>query len=200
MILLFILIGSPFTDYIKLSFSMHMLQMSGLFFVFPPFLLFSIPTMVLSNMQKPKSTFTMGRSALYLFGILFFLYHVPLLLTFLLQFPLLHKIYLISLFLLAILMWMPFFNNQLASNQKKKYAFLSGIMLMPACMLFIVSAFFQGGSGPLAAQLTAHLCIPDTDLLQLLPAFSFSASDQLAAGFSMLAVHKLAILAVKRRK
>ncbi|MYL58123.1 hypothetical protein GLW20_11460 [Virgibacillus halodenitrificans] len=202
MLLLFLLIGSPITDYIKLSFSMHMLQMSGLFFVFPPLLLIGISTIVLSKIQKPKLTrfFAMGRSALYLFGILFFLYHVPLLLTFLLQFPLFHKTYLFILFLLAILMWIPFFNNQLSSNQKKKYAFMSGIMLMPACMLFIMSAFFQGGSGPLATQLTAHLCIPDADLLQLLPAFSFSASDQLAAGFSMLAVHKLAILTVKRRK
>ncbi|RKD25884.1 hypothetical protein BEP19_02845 [Ammoniphilus oxalaticus] len=206
--LLYITIGSPLTKISHLSFSLHMIQMSIFYFVIPPLFLLGIPNALFQF--RPKIRFihpsinkmSTARNSLVIFSILLFIYHFPIVLTFILQHPLFHKSYTTLLFCLAVGMWWPIVTpdpaQRLCPDRRKRYAFLSGMLLMPACSLFIFSAFLDGTSNPLLAQLTAHLCGPDGTLMGILPSPFNTKTDQIAAGFFMLGIHKCALLATGR--
>ncbi|WP_420850323.1 cytochrome c oxidase assembly protein [Peribacillus alkalitolerans] len=101
LILTSIVFGSPIYILGHLSFSLHMLQMSILYFVIPPMLLLGIPTLLIQKVQisRTRSYFHSPTTALVLFSGLFLIYHLPLTLTFFSINPLFHELFRIVLLL-----------------------------------------------------------------------------------------------------
>ncbi|WOV87713.1 cytochrome c oxidase assembly protein [Sporosarcina oncorhynchi] len=206
-VLSYIIIGSPLAVISYLSFSLHMLQMSILYFIIPPLLLLGIP---LSLYQKLLSIPIVhkfprirhaSRTFLYLFAVLFLLYHLPFLLTVLVKTPILKSLYLFILFLLSFGMWWPMVSpdpqQRLPVAEMKRYAMTSGYILLPACLLFILTAFMDAGNNPLLNQLVVHLCLPpDLGASDVLPSPFNTKYDQALSGFLMLGLHKASLVMV----
>ncbi|NRD76525.1 cytochrome c oxidase assembly protein [Bacillus sp. BRMEA1] len=202
LILFYFMIGSPFASISHLSFSLHMFQMSLLFFITPPLLLLGIPAQLwqpvwnLSILKKiPPCT------SLYTFAVLFLMYHVPAILTFLSQNPYYHQSYFLILMLLAFGMWFPITaTGKFTKTEKNRYAYLSGMVLMPACLLFIISALLGGMNNPFLSEITANLCMGSAAMHSgLILPFPFNTKwDQLLAGILMLLIHKIGLLLTSR--
>ncbi|MFL6560781.1 MAG: cytochrome c oxidase assembly protein, partial [Bacillus sp. (in: firmicutes)] len=140
-------------------------------------------------------------AALYIFGALFLMYHLTVVLTFLSQHPFVHNGYLAVLLLLSFSMWRPI--ASLAPNAKgqiKRYVLISGLVLMPACLLFIITAIVGGVNNPLLTQMTAALCISPSQLssFNILPSPFNTSYDQMMAGILMIGMHKLGLILTVR--
>ncbi|MGN7385940.1 cytochrome c oxidase assembly protein [Sporosarcina sp. SAFN-015] len=204
-LLFYFTIGSPFAVISHLSFSLHMIQMSILYFIIPPLLLLGIPErLFIKAIELPKPRWIKKckvppKIALYIFAVLLFLYHLPFILTFLSTTSLLQNGYITILFSLSFTMWSPIASpdskRQLCRQEMKRYAMTSGYVLMPACLFFIVAAFIGGIENPLFTQLTAHLCIPGTsNAITVLPPPFNTKYDQFMAGIVMMGLHKLGLV------
>ena len=197
LIIFYLMVGSPLSAFSHLTFSSHMVQMGILFFIFPPFFLLGIPAPLWTAgariLLKPKP-------ALYAFAVLFLLYHIPVVLTFLLKNSFYQNGYLIVLMFLAMGMWRPITGYDFSPNEKKRFAFLSGLVLLPACLLLVFSAIAGEMNSPYLSQLTVTLCITPSDYhqLQLLPPYYNLQWDQMMAGFFMLGLHKFGIMLTLR--
>ncbi|WP_077325465.1 cytochrome c oxidase assembly protein [Virgibacillus siamensis] len=198
--LCYITTGSPIAAISHLSFSTHMLQMSILFFIIPPLLILGIPGQLskVPAMKGFNKLFLPPVISLYAFGILFLMYHLPVFLNIFSQHTLLHNGYMLLLFILSS-MWRPITvhdpRHRLYGRQKKRYAIRSGMILMPACLIFILNAFTDGIQNPFLTEITAHLCTPSQiDSAKLLPLPFNTNFDQIMAGTLMMGMHKFSIM------
>lgn len=210
--LLYLILGSPFAVISHLSFSLHMIGMSILYFIIPPLFLLGIPQTTLRKSTTIPFLCRLckwsipSRLALIVFAGLFFIYHLPFVYNLLSQHSFLHNGYSVLLLLLALSMWWPIVtpdsNKQLKDRKLKQYVTLSGLLLMPACLILIVSALIDGSNNPFLAQITAQLCLPtDTTIsLNILPPPFNTKYDQATAGFVMLGIHKLALVATSKQR
>lgn len=211
--ILYVTFGSPFAAISHLSFSMHMLQLSILYFIIPPLFLLGIPDALIQQYKKLTISKKVSRfvlppmAALYTFGALFLIYHIPVVLTILSQSSLVHNGYLFVLLILSVRMWRPIavpdVQKYSSTEQNKRYLFMSGLVLMPVCLLFIITALIGSINNPLLTQITANLCISPTQFssLNILPSPFNSSLDQIFAGFLMIGMHKFGlILTVRLRK
>lgn len=206
--LVYITIGSPLAMISRLSFSLHMIQMSVLYFIIPPMLISSIPPFYIkhphlkSRIQKLHRYLLTPKMALACFSVLFLIYHFPLTITFMTQHPMLQSSLHVILFVLACRMWWPLASPSTYQHQYnlKKYSYLSGILIMPACLIFIVSALFNQTNNSFLSEFTAFLCLPATaEPLQLLP-YPFQTNiDQMMAGIFMLGIHKMSLAVTVKR-
>ena len=211
--ILYLTFGSPFETISHLSFSLHMLQMSILYFIIPPLFVLGIPDtlmQIIRNHSRSKrvSKFVFPpKAALYAFGAMFLMYHVPVVLTALSQNAAVHNGYLFVLLVLSFRMWQPITIHDPKKGhsleQHNRYLFLSGLVIMPACLLFIITALTGGMNNPLLSQLTATLCISPSQLshlssLDILPSSFNTRLDQMFAGILMLVIHKLGLILTVR--
>src|SRR5699024_8926798 len=152
-------------------------------------------TSLLKTMSK---LFFSPKIALYVFAILVLIYLLPFVLNILSQADFFQNGYLLLLFILAFGLWelilSPNSSGRLCRTDMKRYAFLSGLILMPACMLFILTAFISGGDNPFLSQITAHLCIPQSSSFHLLPPPFNTKIDQFMSGVFMLGLHKIGLM------
>ncbi|MEH7095029.1 cytochrome c oxidase assembly protein [Neobacillus vireti] len=192
--LLYLTIGSPLSSLNHLSFSLHMIQMSLLFFVIPPLFLLGIPEASLLMIKRLNIPFL---AALVTFAILFFFYHFQAVLSYLSLHSSIHNSYLLLLMLLSLLVWRP-----IVTEQNKRFAFLSGIVLLPACSLLILSGLFGSGTNPLLSGMMASLCMTPTaqNSLSILPPPFNTRADLIIAGLLMMIIHKFAIVLTVRLK
>ncbi|WP_406603749.1 cytochrome c oxidase assembly protein [Neobacillus rhizosphaerae] len=111
--LLILTTGSPLATLSHLSFSLHMIQMSILFFIIPPLLLLGTPELVFQRFVKIPLIHNMKilcyrpLISLCIFAILFFMYHIPFILTIFSENPTIHNGYLLLLFFLSFSIWRP---------------------------------------------------------------------------------------------
>ncbi|WP_176541228.1 cytochrome c oxidase assembly protein [Bacillus sp. AFS076308] len=192
--LLYLTIGSPLSTLNHLLFSLHMIQMSILFFVIPPLFLLGIPE---THTPIIKGISLSPFAALVTFAIMFFFYHLQAVLTFLTLNPFIHNSYLFLLLLLSFMIWRP-----IVREQNKQYAFLSGILLLPACGQLILSGLFGSATNPLLSEMMASLCITPAGLnsLGIFPSAFNSRIDLIIAGILMMGMHKFALLLTARLK
>ncbi|MEH7501247.1 cytochrome c oxidase assembly protein [Neobacillus drentensis] len=211
--IMYVNFGSPFAAISHLSFSLHMLQLSILYFIIPPLILLGIPDSFLRPFRNLFIWKRMNKyclppiAALYAFGALFLIYHIPVVLTFLSQSSFVHNSYLILLLVLSFRMWQPIAapdpKRYYSQEQNKRYLYLSGLVLMPACLLFIVTGMIGEMNNPLLTKLTATLCISPSQLnsFNILPSPFNSRYDQMFAGILMIGMHKFGlILTIRLRK
>ncbi|WP_040204178.1 cytochrome c oxidase assembly protein [Neobacillus jeddahensis] len=188
--ILYVTIGSPLATLSHLAVSLHMIQMSILFFIFPPLFILGIPASFPKKMGGIKKLFFPPKVALVVFASLFLMYHTSIVLAFLSQHSFLHNSYLVVLLLLSFSMWRP-----IALGQNKRYAYWSGLLLLPACSLFIINACIGGANNPLLTEMMATFCMNPSQLstLTILPAPFNTRIDQIMAGILMLGMHKFSI-------
>ncbi len=201
--LTYLTINSPLTILSHLYFSSHMLFMSIHYFIIPPLLLLGIPLSLYKYLKQfklirwIKYLLIQPVPALYSFAILFFVYHFQMILQTFTQYPYIHKIYLYLLFYLSMNMWRPLVYptiNQV--KQKKSFIFKSSLLLMPACLFFIFTGVLNGvGHLPLQGQLTATLCLPNSDAISYLVPIN-NKYDPLLAALLMLAIHKVSLMSI----
>src|SRR5699024_5216157 len=117
----------------------------------PPIILLGIPNPMLDHILhrlKINQRCFDSKIPLFIFAVLFFIYHLPFILNLLSQHSFFQNGYLILLFILSFGMWWPIASpdpsRRLHQEHMKRYAFLSGLILMPACMLFILTALLDG--------------------------------------------------------
>ncbi|MFB4166217.1 cytochrome c oxidase assembly protein [Alteribacillus sp. JSM 102045] len=197
--LLYFIMGSPLSSLSHQSFSTHMAQMSIFYFIVPPFLLLGIPNLLFQKIWETPIAIKIGKLllppiiALSAFAVLFLMYHLPFVLKVLFQHPLFHSGYTLVLLVLSFRMWWPMIaapdsSKPIYKEQKKRYAFLSGLILMPACLLFVVNGFVGGMNTPFFSSFTTNL-----------PHHSSSSPfntrfDHFAGGILMLGIHKFGLM------
>jgi len=206
--LLFFTIGSPLLALSHLSFSFHMIQMSIVFFIIPPLILFGIPYQLYSKpirslvIKRLRSILPESKTALLIFAILFLLYHIPYLLQIITKYELFQKTYVIILFLLAFRMWWPVATSdpeqRLIGEKRKKYLLESSWYITPACLMFIISALIDGMNNPFLGQAATHLCLPPDSTIQVLPSPFNTRYDQMIAGIAMMGLHKFSLFATNK--
>ncbi|MBS4219687.1 cytochrome c oxidase assembly protein [Bacillus sp. FJAT-49711] len=184
--LFYLVIGSPLSVISHLSFSFHMIQMSILYFIIPPLFILGIPVKFKLNV--------LAYISLFLFAILFFLYHLPFVLQTLYQISYVHKGYTSLLFVLAILMWWP-----VVKLGNKRFAVWSGFLLTPACLLFIVNGIMGGITNPFLQGFALSLCLPEhINVADLLPFQMNPSVDQISSGIVMMGLHKFGLTLISR--
>ncbi|WHY76863.1 cytochrome c oxidase assembly protein [Neobacillus sp. WH10] len=193
--IIYVTIGSPLSAISHLSFSLHMIQMSIIFFIIPPLILLGIPDSFPKIVKGLNKLFLPPKAALFTFAALFLMYHLPVVFAFLSQNSFVHNGFLFVLLVMSFSMWRP-----IGKEQNKRYAFLSGLLLLPACIFFILTAFIGGLNNPLHTQMTATLCISPVDLrsLTILPYPFNTKFDQIMAGILMVGMHELALFVTFR--
>jgi len=206
--LLYLVIGSPLLALSHLSFSFHMIQMSFVFFIIPPLILLGIPREIYENLIKRSFIIKIRLmsptpiTALVIFATLFFLYHLPFLLQIITEYPLVQKAYLILLFMLTVRMWWPIASpnpkQRVRASERKKYLLESSWYIMPACLMFIISALFDGMNNPFLSEAATTLCLPADTTIDILPPPFNTKYDQVIAGVSMLGLHKFSLFATNR--
>lgn len=149
LVLFYIGQGSPIS-YIghHYLFSVHMLQQTILYLIVPIFIWLGLPAWVLRFFMKNTvfrgilSFFTRPLIALFLFNMLFSIYHMPFIMDGLMKNDVLLFCYHTFLLITAFMMWFPVFCplpelNRLNDLKKLAYIFGNGMLLTPACALII---------------------------------------------------------------
>ncbi|MGA9172370.1 MAG: cytochrome c oxidase assembly protein [Thermoactinomyces sp.] len=139
-------LGSPLDLLAHELFSMHMLQMSVMFFVVPPLLLLGIPTYLLLPVLRIRwirgllSFFTRPIISMFFFNVLMWIYHVPPIFEAIMSSHINHVAVHALLLFAALCMWWPIIGpvpdmDRLKPLLKLALIFGNGILLTPACAM-----------------------------------------------------------------
>ncbi|CAM4044392.1 cytochrome c oxidase assembly factor CtaG [Lederbergia lenta] len=177
MLLLYITKGSPVDLVAHIMFTFHMVQMALLYLVIPPILIASIPNWVWIKIidyppiKKVFAFFTKPLISLIIFNGVFSIYHIPLVMDAVKMNIVVHFLYTVLLFILAIFLWWPLLNklegqHRLHGLKKVGYIIGDGVLLTPACALIIFAptamyATYTDGEMWMKAM---ELCVPGTTL------------------------------------
>jgi putative membrane protein len=145
--------GSPLHYYgHHYLFSAHMLQMAFIYFVMPPLLLLGTPEWIFRKLflqrvlaKKLFLFLTLPLVSIFLFNMLFSLYHLPVVFDAVMANVVFHTVFHIALLFGAFIMWWPL-TNVLPEHQRLKplwriaYIFGSGLLLTPVCVLVIFAS------------------------------------------------------------
>ncbi|SEN42256.1 cytochrome c oxidase assembly protein [Lihuaxuella thermophila] len=138
--------GSPLNLLAHELFSMHMLQMSLLYFVMPPLLLLGLPAYMLRPVLKIRWIRAIGRFftrpliTLFFFNGLITFYHVPVIFDTIMGSHVLHYVSHVLLLFAALCMWWPIICpvpelDRVKSLHKLALIFANGVLLTPACAI-----------------------------------------------------------------
>lgn len=139
MMLSYIFFGSPIDLLGHLIFSIHMVQMAGVYFIAIPFILYGlidseVDRLIFVIMKKVNALLFLG-----LFNIFFSLYHLPVIFDYVMTNKIVHLGIHFILVVSCFLMWYPIFYRKWNPIQKIGYLFANGVLLTPACALLIFS-------------------------------------------------------------
>ncbi len=186
MFLLHLAQGGPVNLLGHTMFSFHMLSMALSYIVAPPLIMLGIPpwiwryvVKVLEQSPVKKLKFLVHPVvAAILFNGLFSIYHLPVVLDYVMLNFGIHRLYYIVLFIAAILMWWTFVNPipERATPQGLKklgFIFLNMVLLTPACGLIIFASepLYATYSDPNIWAKAMGYCVPNSDPAALLSQF-----------------------------
>lgn len=149
LVLYYVAEGSPLNFYgHNFMFSFHMIQQSIAYLMVPPLLFSGMPSWMMTPLLENRrikpwlKPITHPLLSVFLFNMLFSMYHMPLVFNRVYDHPWLHDAYHYVLLLTAFHMWFPVFcpnqeYSRLSSLQKVAYIFADGVLLTPACALII---------------------------------------------------------------
>jgi len=170
--------SGPLEVLAHMMFSAHMIAMTVSYIIAPPLLLIGVPAWLwrkffgLTFLQRFRF---LGRPlvSIILFNGLFSLYHMPVILDYVMLHFTIHRILYAVLFLTSLLMWWPIIcpvpeRNRLSELQKMVYIIIAGVLLTPACALIIFApdSLYETYSNPAVWATAMTYCIPgDPELL-----------------------------------
>ncbi|KGR92189.1 cytochrome C oxidase assembly protein [Ureibacillus massiliensis 4400831 = CIP 108448 = CCUG 49529] len=173
MITLYIVIGSPIDLLSHILFTMHMVQMALLLLLVPVFLIKGIPWWIwriVVNAPVVKTIFkifTKPVVAVFVFAMMFSLYHLPVIFDAIKLDETFHGIFTFIVFLSAFFMNWPLLNTledqpKMKSLYKLGYIIANAVLITPACALIIFAgeplyATYSDGDVWLKAM---ELCVP----------------------------------------
>jgi putative membrane protein len=140
--------GSPIAFYSHQLFSVHMLQMSILYFVVPPLILLGIPVPFLQKILKNRAirAFLVPNTlvAAFVFNLMLSMYHLPVIFNYVMNHMVWHEICHFILLATSFQMWWPILAplqeyNRLVPLRRLGYIIVTGLLLTPACMMIIGS-------------------------------------------------------------
>ncbi|MCZ8523235.1 MULTISPECIES: cytochrome c oxidase assembly protein [Paenibacillus] len=141
--------GSPLSYYgHHLYFSVHMFQQSILYLIMPPILLLGTPAWLLRSVIRTEKAkrflwwVTSPVLALFFFNFIFSMYHIPMVMDWLMARPAALFAYKAVFLVSAFQLWFPVFTplpelGRMSELKKMGYIFLNGVLLTPACALII---------------------------------------------------------------
>ncbi|KPC71031.1 hypothetical protein ADL26_15760 [Thermoactinomyces vulgaris] len=146
LIIYFFALGSPLNLMAHELFSMHMMQMSLLYFAVPPLLLLGMPAYLLRPVVNLKVVrgiirfFTKPLFSVFFFNGLISFYHVPVVFDKIMKEHLLHNLSHGILLFAALCMWWPIIGpipewDRIKPIPKLGLIFANGILLTPACAM-----------------------------------------------------------------
>ncbi|GLH62709.1 cytochrome c oxidase assembly protein [Parageobacillus sp. G301] len=204
LVLINLCFGSALNFYSHLLFSVHMFQMSLLFFF--------IPVLILSGLSeikehprfrllvKLRSSKNFHHAILGLFAFMFSFYHFPVVFNTVMGHKTLHDFSKGFLMALSFLVWWPVATSsygEKSNKLKRNYIYKMLILLMPACLFLIIAntGLYKVYSDPIFFRETLHVCFsPNIDVKQYFIKFNFLSTieDQRLGGTIMIISHKLA--------
>lgn len=139
MSLLYIFLGSPIDLLGHLIFSLHMIQMAGIYFIAIPFIVYGLGVIIEKSRVIKYLDNIHPFISLGFFNILFSMYHLPIVFDYVMTHNTAHIIVHGLLILTCIFMWYPLIYTSMNSIKKIGYIFANGVLLTPACALIIFS-------------------------------------------------------------
>lgn len=177
MLTLYIIKGSPLDLLSHIMFTMHMIQMAFLLLVIPIFVIKGIPWWIWKIVVEAPvvkqifKIFTMPVISILGFGLVFSVYHLPLIFDTVKLDETFHGMITVLLFLSAFFMNWPLVSNVKGQPQMKNlykigYIIANAVVVTPACALIIFAseplyATYTEGEAWLKAM---ELCVPVTTL------------------------------------
>lgn len=192
--------------YSHVFFSVHMFQMSLLFFFIPVLILSGLPAfnapprlLRLKFAARLRTSPIFHNAILGFFAVVFSVYHLPVVFDTVMRQPLLHDFVHVILMVLSFLVWWPVAtssNEEQSNDLKRNYIFKMLILLMPACLFLVVTntSLYKVYSDPTFLNETLRVCFPATsDVKQYVIKFNFLSAigDQRLGGLMMIVAHKL---------
>ncbi|AYK06942.1 cytochrome AA3 [Brevibacillus sp. 7WMA2] len=173
---LYVAMGSPLYFYGHVSFTLHMTQQSLLVMIFPPLFVLGLPVWFIRAVLQPVfvrrwfDRLTKPLISLFMFNLFFSVYHIPLVLDFVMQYHGVHIAYKLLLLITAFMIWWhiicPVPELQRIKNVKLMgYIFAAGVLMTPACALIIFASQLVYESYSYGPQLFAILPILDDQQL-----------------------------------
>jgi putative membrane protein len=200
LILINLCFGRALNFYSHLLFSVHMLQMSLLFFFIPVLILTGLSDMMdhprFHLFTKLRDSKKFHHAILVLFAFMFSFYHYPAVFNTVMSHYAMHELLKAFLLVLSFLVWWPL-TTEKAIKLKRNYIYKMLILLMPACLFLIVAntGLYKIYSDPIILGETLRVCFsPDFNVKQYFIKFDFLSTigDQRLGGTIMIISHKLA--------
>lgn len=213
MLTLYIVIGSPIDLLSHILFTMHMIQMAFLLLLLPILLIKGIPWWIwrvvvnAPGVRMVFKIFTQPVVAVFLFAMMFSLYHIPAIFDTIKLDQTFHGIFTFILFLSAFFMTWPVINQNIEGQRQMKslykiaYIISNAVLITPACALIIFAgqplfATYYDGDTWLKAM---ELCVPTSTLSGLnltgpdlfFPGFLTVVGDQQAGGVLMKIIQEI---------
>lgn len=143
-------LGSPMEMIGHELFSIHMVQMSLLFIVMPPFLLMGLPGWLVEPVFRLKLVGKVARVlvnpvfATFFFNGMIWLYHIPWVFDRLMESPTLHTGARVLLLIGGMAMWFTVLcpvpkMDRMSELKKMGYLYANGMLLTPACIMIAFS-------------------------------------------------------------
>jgi putative membrane protein len=204
LVLINLCFGSALDFYSHLLFSVHMFQMSLLFFFIPVLILLGLPEMKdhaqFRLLAKLRSSKNFHHAILGFFALIFSFYHFPIVFNTVMSHKILHDFSKGFLMVLSFLVWWPVTTSSYGGKSiklKRNYIYKMLILLMPACLFLIIAntGLYKVYNDPIFLRETLRVCFsPDIDVKQLFIKFHFLSTigDQRLGGTIMIISHKFA--------
>ncbi|MGE8206377.1 cytochrome c oxidase assembly protein [Heyndrickxia sp. NPDC080065] len=191
MCLFYLLAGSPIAEISHISFTTHMFQISMLYFIIPPLLLFGIPKDLFRFLFMKKIKLD-PIIIMIIFAFFLYIYHTPAFLEFVTTQKSYHTLFTWFLFILSIFMWIPLISSKINQNVcfEKSLMKLNVWFITPACLLFLFLPFQS--VNPMLLQML-NLCFPPTETTKLIQPLINIQLDQQLAGIIMFFMHKVGL-------
>jgi putative membrane protein len=145
-IALFAALGSPLNVIGRIQFSTHIIQLILLLLVAPPLLILGFKNKILekikpgSFLDKSFNFLTKPVTALILFLVFFYAYHIPVIFNFARMDLYLNYFFMLALFITAIFMWIPIISKHILPKKKKViYILTNSLLLVPYSLILILA-------------------------------------------------------------
>ncbi|MBD8069026.1 cytochrome c oxidase assembly protein [Bacillus sp. PS06] len=180
--LIFLAVGSPLNLLGRIVFRVHMIQMVIILLIAAPLLLLGFKTEILRRaftypkVKKILLIIHHPKLTIPVFHLLFIGYHIPVVFSYVRVSYILHYVYLLCLFVAALLLWSPIVVklkelDRLAIKQKIVYCFANLVLMIPFSVFLIMSneILYSIYIDPELIKSSLEVCLPPGQSVESIP-------------------------------